>query len=95
MHRATDNLQMLQYSQDGSQEFQYFRLRIVLQGFLVKLNRLDRSDQPYTVRKLVTDNQHGMMDECFKVVLAHGSSPILAMGIPDQDSVVKVQVFAV
>jgi hypothetical protein len=95
MRRAAEVLQMLQPSQNGNQKFQNLSLRAVFYGFLVQQGRLDLVNQTNALGKLAPYYQHGVLGQRFWMVLAHGySSPGLAISLPDQGSVVKVQVFA-
>ena len=86
---------MLQPRQDGNQELQDFSLRAVCHGFLVQQDRLDFVDQADTLGKLAPNHQHRMMGQRFRVILIHGNARRrVAMSLPDQGSIVKVQFFS-
>jgi hypothetical protein len=67
----------------------------VFYGFLGRRDRLDLVDQTNALSKLAPYSSHGVLGQRFRMTLVHGnSSPGVATGLPDQGSVVKVQVFA-
>lgn len=65
---------MLQPSQHGDQKFQDFGLRAVFHGFLVERDRSELVDQTDALGKLAPHDQHGVLGQRFRLILAHGNS---------------------